>query len=380
MKTEQNSWIAGKGWSNGPLGKMGKEAQLVLVFGGSALMKEQLEFDAIKQAYPNAHLLGCSTAGEILGTQVRDDSLALTAVKFNFSGVQGTQIGIAGTSSSYEAGKRLANAIEKRGLRHLFVLSDGLSVNGSELVKGLASGLPKGVSITGGLSGDGPRFKETFVFFDAPPETGIVAAIGLYGDKLKVGYGSLGGWDPFGPYRTITGSKNNVLYEMDGKNALDLYKEYLGDQAKGLPATGLLFPLEVKVKEGDRPVVRTILSVDEKEKSMTFAGDVPEGATARLMKANFERLVDGSLGAAQASRQGLGAFDAELAILISCVGRKLVLAQKTEEEVEAVRDVLGSKAALTGFYSYGEIAPFVGGGACELHNQTMTITALAEER
>jgi hypothetical protein len=195
---------------------------------------------------------------------------------------------------------------------------------------------------------------------------------------LRVGYGSLGGWDPFGPERLITRSKGNVLYELDGHSALELYKKYLGEHAQGLPATGLLFPLSLRVKAGETGVVRTILSVNEQEQSMTFAGDVPEGAYARLMKANFDRLIDGAIGAAKTSYQAIGSTSPDLAVLISCVGRKLILKQRIEEEVEGVRDILGERTVLTGFYSYGEISPFAPGAKCELHNQTMTITTFSE--
>jgi hypothetical protein len=176
----------------------------------------------------------------------------------------------------------------------------------------------------------------------------------------------------------ITRSSGNVLYELDGRSALMLYKRYLGDHASGLPATGLRFPLSLRMNEGDAPVVRTILSVNEKDQSMTFAGNVPEGACARMMKANFDRLLAGAMGAARASQQGGPTCEPQLAILISCFGRKLVLKQRIEEEVEGVRKVLGPHPALTGFYSYGEISPFTPSAKCELHNQTMTITTLAE--
>ena len=111
---------------------------------------------------------------------------------------------------------------------------------------------------------------------------------------------------------------------------------------------------------------------------MTFAGDMPAGAYARLMKANFDRLIDGAAGAAKVSYEAVGSIAPDLALLISCVGRKMVLQQRIEEEVEGVRDVLGRHTVLTGFYSYGEISPFTPSARCELHNQTMTITTFAE--
>jgi hypothetical protein len=171
---------------------------------------------------------------------------------------------------------------------------------------------------------------------------------------------------------------------LDGKDALALYKEYLGDElARELPSSGLLFPLSLKITADNGQevqVVRTLLSVDEAEHSMTFAGDMPQGVIAQLMKANFERLIDGAGKAASMSLTSLSGAKPDLAILISCVGRKLVLKERTVEEVEAVALMVGDQAALAGFYSYGEICPTAASDKqCQLHNQTMTITTFREE-
>ena len=377
MKIEQKVWTKKEGWSfrEGP--DIEKKAQLVIIFAATEILKEATFFHDLKKMYPEAHLFGCSTAGEIRGTKVSDDTLVATAIYFEHTGIINARITLDKASSSLEAGEMLAQSIKKDGLVHVFVLSDGLNVNGSELVKGLAKNLPKEVTITGGLAGNGDRFEETYVLCDDVPSKNTVAILGLYGNNLKVGYGSMGGWDPFGPERLITKSKGNVLYELDGKSALEIYKKYLGEHARGLPATGLLFPLSIRTKEGEAGIVRTILSVDEKEQSMTFAGDIPEKAYARFMKANFERLIDGAHEAAKISFNAINKTPPDFAILISCVGRKLVLKQRIEEEVETIRDVLGG-AVLTGFYSYGEISPFAPGAPCALHNQTMTITTFTE--
>jgi hypothetical protein len=138
-----------------------------------------------------------------------------------------------------------------------------------------------------------------------------------------------------------------------------------------------LFPLSIRANGGNISLVRTILSVNEKDKSLTFAGNMPEGDYARLMKANFDRLIEGASTAAQNSMSKITG-QPDLAILISCVGRKLVLDQRIEEEIEEVRTIYGSKTAITGFYSYGEISPSFNFLKCELHNQTMTITTLTE--
>ncbi len=380
MRIEQTRFCAeNDGWGSKSPGTDGLEASLVLVFGSTGLLSDPQRIVQVRRAYPGALLFGCSTAGEIHDTRVYDDSLTVTAIQFEKTRVSGGEIAIDGPADSYSAGEQLAAMLDGEGLAHVLVLSDGLHVNGSELVQGLTQHLPGSVSVTGGLAGDGGRFEETLVLWDGIARSKTVAAVGLYGSNLKVGCGSLGGWDPFGPDRLITRSKGNVLYELDGRPALDLYKSYLGEHAAGLPATGLLFPLSVRNGEHESGVVRTILSIDEQEGSLIFAGDVPEGSYGRLMKANFDRLIDGAIGAATTCHEAIGHSTPDLALLISCVGRKMVLKQRIEEEVEGVLDVLGAGAIMTGFYSYGEISPFTPGAKCELHNQTMTITTLAEQ-
>jgi hypothetical protein len=379
MRIEQRKWTQAKGWTSEPSAALRESAQLILTFGAASVLRQQSLVEQVKTTYPRAHMFGCSTAGEICGTQVSDQSLVTTAVSFEHTRLKGGQVKLSQVEGSFQAGVCLAECLDPEGLVHVLVLSDGLAVNGSDLVRGLRQHLPEWVTVTGGLAGDGERFEETLVFWDSLPERDTIAALGFYGSWLKVGYGSLGGWDPFGPERLITRSKGNVLYELDGHSALELYKKYLGEHAQDLPATGLLFPLSLRARADETGVVRTILSVNEQEQSMTFAGDVPEGAYARLMKANFDRLIDGAIGAAKTSYQALGSTLPDLAVLISCVGRKLILRQRVEEEVEGVRDILGNRTVLTGFYSYGEISPFSPGAKCELHNQTMTITTFSEE-
>ena len=380
MIIEQSFWTEAKGWSIGKSATNNNFApQFVLVFSSRVILKDKAVTADIISKYPSAILIGCSTSGEILGSNVRDNSITLTAVELEKTSIKQVAIAIEDYADSYGCGKALIEGFDVKGLKHVFLLSDGLNVNGSELVKGLRETLPAGISITGGLAGDGADFNETVVM-GKNGEVGSknISAIGFYGDKLHVGCGSFGGWDSFGLERTVTKSTNNVLYEIDGVPALELYKSFLGDKADSLPSSGLLFPLSLRTRPNEAPVVRTILAVDEENQSITFAGDLPEGATIRLMKANIDRLVSGSVKASETSLIPLDGAFPELAILISCVGRKLVLKQMVEEEVEAAQSVLGKDTAITGFYSYGEISPFSMDSACELHNQTMTITSFTE--
>jgi hypothetical protein len=378
MKTEQLRWTGGRGWDRGPDPAMAEEARLALVFGGSSVLRDGGRLREVTELYPAAELVGCSTSGEIRGTDVSDETVVVTALRFAHTTTRTAHLVLEESDESRDAGAYLAGCLAGDDLAHVLVFSDGLAVNGSELARGFVEVLPSGVMVTGGLAGDGVDFAETLIVSGATTRSSDVIAVGLYGDRLRVGCGSLGGWDPFGPERLITRSRGNQLYELDGRSALRLYRQYLGDYADDLPASALLFPLSLRSTVSGPSVVRTVLSIDEAEGSMTFAGDLPHGAYARLMKANFERLIDGASDAAQAAYETGGSVAPELAILISCVGRKMVLRQRVEEEVESVREVVGAETTLAGFYSYGEIAPSAPGARCELHNQTMTVTTFRE--
>lgn len=373
MRAQQSLWTANQGWTGGT----GGPADLLLAFGGTEAVTNKNLWNELSKRHPGAILLGCSTGGEIHGTDVLDESLSVTALGFDRTKLKCAEAHVGSADDSYNAGMEIGRSLEGAGLKTIFILSDGTRVNGSELIRGIRAWTGNHVVITGGLAGDGPRFGTTYVGLNGEPSPGRVAAVGFYGDAIEVGHGSAGGWDVFGPERRITRSKGNVLYELDGKPALELYKHYLGEDAKGLPGSALLFPL--KVFPHERPneaLTRTIVAVDENEKTMTFAGDMPEGSSAQLMRGNFDRLVE---GAADAANQSLRKVDGDrVAVLVSCIGRKLLLGQRICEEVEAVQDVFGADTALTGFYSYGEVSPHATTRCVELHNQTMTITVFGE--
>ena len=351
---------------------------LLFIFGNREFLEQTKIPEELHELYPSAIFSGCSTAGEIAGESVTDNTIVITGIKFDSTPLASAKVALTDINfSSFEAGKTLVSQLPVSGLKHVFVISDGLRVNGTDLVKGMKAGLADDVTLTGGLAGDGAKFSKTVILEpDGKVVTESVAAIGFYGDSLSIGFGSRGGWDSFGLDRLVTKSHENILFEIDGQPALDLYKSFLGDKAKELPSSGLLFPLSMRDSEDRAPVVRTILGISEEDKSLTFAGDIPQGSFVRLMKANNDRLITGAEEAAIATSEGTDELPS-FALLVSCVGRKLVLKQMIEEEVESVSDVLG-RPAIAGFYSYGELAPFNKNEACELHNQTMTITTFRE--
>lgn len=377
MQTTTCQWTVATGWV---WPATVAAPQLVLYFGATSRLEG--EFTPVRELlarFPHAVVCGCSTAGEILGSRVFDDSVVAALIEFKSTSVRAVAESTPRDADCRAAAVRAARRLTAPDLRHVLMLSDGLSVNGTELVAGFRDALAPNVALTGGLAGDGSRFGTTLVGLGSDVRREQVVAVGLYGAGVCLSYSSCGGWEGFGPRRRITRSRGNQLLELDGQPALALYKRYLGDRAAGLPATGLLFPLELAQDvSGTEGLVRTILAVDEGSQSLTFAGDMPEGWYVRLMKATADQLVDGAAAAGRIAAQKLETAGSMLAIMVSCVGRRLVLGQRIEEELEAAMRSLPPAAEAIGFYSYGEACPAAGSGLSELHNQTMTLTVITE--
>jgi hypothetical protein len=382
MRSCQTIWSPSTGWE--PAKPELADASLVLYFGARRALANAARYDDLRAMFPSAHILGCSAGGQISNNRISDSEIVAAAIKFDATKLRLRQLHVSDPSQSRDCGAALGAALRADDLAGVFVLSDGLNVNGSELVAGITGAIGPNIPLTGGLAGDGPEFSETLVGGDCAPHPHAVVAIGFYGDAIQIGHGSAGGWDVFGPRRQVTRSSGNILFAVDGEPALDLYERYLGEEdAKGLPASALLFPMQVyDPARPDSAVVRTVLAVDNVARSMTFAGDVPQGWTAQLMRGSFDRLADGAADAARQAVAGFGANqrDHQFSILVSCIGRRLLMGQRTTDEIEAASAELGASALSVGFYSYGEISPHAKSGVCELHNQTMTITSFAELR
>lgn len=357
----------------------GMHSGLLLVFGSiDHFTSPQLQ-QALQQLAPGVLRLGCSTAGEITPAGVDDGSCTLTAIEFDQVGLRQGSTVLRGMDDSFAAGERLGQQLATRDLKAVLVFGPGVQINGSALVDGISSSIGHDIPITGGLAGDGGSFRETFTLGQEGIASNKVVAVGLCGDSLRFGHGSFGGWEPFGPARKVTRSTGNILYELDGEPALDIYKRYLGDHARSLPASGLLFPFAMLGEEHNAVgLIRTILGIDAEQGSLILAGEIDPDGYLRLMHASTDKLVNGAEAAAEAASGMFQSPGESLAILVSCVGRKLVMGDRVDEEVEAVGEVFKHKAILTGFYSYGEISPFTPGASCKLHNQTMTITCLGE--
>lgn len=357
-------------------------ANLVLIFGSMKRFSDSNLTKQLRERYPIAQIVGCTTSGEISAQGVFDDSLQITAIMWEKSQQKVLSTKMNDMQNSFDVAASLARQLKDDNLRTILLFSDGLHVNGSELLDGFQSVLGD-TPIVGGMAGDNAAFVKTLQMVNETISDNLIIAVGIYSNNLVTANGALGGWKPYGPPRKITKSVKNVVYEMDNKPALSLYKLYIGDAyAKGLPGSGLKFPLAI-IENGKRDVekIRTLLAVDNTTGSLTFAGNVEEGETVRLCQTSHDRLVEGASGAAKMITGNLAAMTTSqtgLALCVSCVGRKLVMAENISDEIIAVQNILGVQTAITGFYSYGEFAPRPNTTDNVLHNQTMTIGYISE--
>ena len=351
---------------------------LILVFGEINLMSEFDFSTKVMKRYPDTEIIGCSTSGEITKKGVSDRTIVFTAIQFSQTKARVEEVPIHKMEESFSAGALLGQKLFSEDLSSVLIYSKGVDVNGSAILDGLRDSLGQGITITGGLAGDNGNFRDTKVLSRNGLQSDAICAVGLYGSGIKVDAGVYGGWSAFGPLRKVTRSAGNILYELDGQPALDLYKTYLGEYSRDLPSSGLLFPFEMLSDEAQSiGLIRTILGIDPEKGSLILAGNIEEKGYLRLMHASTDHLIDG----AEKAVIQIKPMDTEknaLAILVSCVGRKLVMGDQIDDEVLVVAEKLGKNCSITGFYSYGEIAPLSNELNCKLHNQTMTITRLYE--
>ncbi len=376
MRIEQLEYIDGS-WNIRKKSIFGN-SDIVFTFGSREAIKDDNIYKKLKELYPSADIVGCSSGGNIIGDTISKAKIVATAVDFYQGSVRVATKDFSPIDNQVEVAYKLVSLLPMEGLKHIFLLSDGLNMNGSALVKGANRAVENKIPITGGLAGDSLKFEESVVRVNSIAKSNRVVAVGFYGDSLTIESGCYSGWHEFGILRKITKSTDNIVYEIDNKPALELYKRYLGEYSKILPEKALNFPISIKAPDSDNSVIRSVLGVDEDNNALIFAGDMPEGYIGRLMKSSVDNLIDGAVVASSQIKKIN--YNTALGLVVSCIGRKLVLKQLTEEELEVISNNLTKSVELIGFYSYGEIAPFSDKiQSCNLHNQTMTLTVIYED-
>ncbi|TAL59484.1 MAG: hypothetical protein EPN84_11090 [Legionella sp.] len=374
MKSVANRYTKEMGWESPHHTDLDSAQTLVLFFAARSFENQQMIED-LHQAFPKAHIAGCSTAGEILNGQVSDESLVYIVMAFENTSVQIESIPNYLGENIEECGHKMADKLYDKDLAHLFLLCSGFNINIDDFISGFKKNSGRDIPVSGGIAADGEAFLKTWVYHNGFYENGIVC-IGLYGQDIRVSQGCEGGWIKFGLELKITKSQKNCLYEIDGEPALAIYKRYLGNLSEKLPSSGLLFPLAIRKNTESTPVVRTILSVDEATQSIIFAGEIPQGWLASLMRCSNEGLLEGARKAACQSAPNT--IEPTVSLVVSCIGRRMVLGQGSFHELAMAMSTMPKMSHIDiGFYSYGEISERAGINS-KLHNQTMTISTLYE--
>ncbi len=355
------------------------QPDLVFAFGRSGVLEAVAP--ALSKELPAARRIGCSAAFSVSSSGVETDACVVTGVRFDHVRIVEASASLAGKDSSFATGQRLAESLPKECLRAVLLLGQGVGIRGGAFLAGFNEVLGDGVPVTGGLASRHEGYYTTLVLNDAGVAAETVVALGLYGERLRFGFGLHGGWTPFGAARKVTRCDGNILYELDGEPALDVYRRYLGDYAKDLPLVGQFFPFAMlDANHQEVGLIRSMLGIDVAAGALRFGDDIVPGSYLRMMHASTDRLVSGAEYAAEAAIRMLpgGGHGTGMVFMVSCVGRELVMGERVEEEIEGVHDVFGAGVPLAGFYSFGEISPPAPGDASKLHNQTVMIAYIDE--
>ncbi len=349
--------------------------QLALLFGSRKTLETNVgALTAFQATYPKAAVISISGAGNILSDSILDDNIVANSLAFEHTKIELSHTQFAGKTEE-EVADYLIQSIPNEGLKNLLLFSCS-GINLERVIQRLNQTLKNSIPISGGAAGDDLQFQKTIIGIGDNLAYDRIVLIGLYGDKIQAKYGLHSGMDTFGPRRKITKCLGNIIFEIDHRPALDLYKDYLGDKASQLPASALHFPLNISSKSLDKPIVRSVQTVDEKAGSLVLFGQVEEGMTVQLMKTYQDNVISGG---AESAKLAANAIDNQsFAIVVSCVGRRIILGPLTEEELTEAHEVLGPNTKMSGFYSYSELSPCNESGQCLLHNQTITITTLFE--
>jgi len=380
MKTEKFHYSRESGWDNFPDHSWDSDQTLLMIHFSTFFEDFAKPLNQLRAAFPKSCWIGCSTSGHFLDDAIDDDGVVVVVAKFETTRLRQASARFSEGADIRAIGQSLAQDLWREDLRGLMVMAEGLLLNGSELIEGLAVVIPAKVPVFGGLAGDGGRFQNTLVISGKVPTAKTVTAVGFYGEDFTIRVATSGGWDWIGPDRLITGAEGNKLLTLDNRPALSLYKQYLGDLSDDLPTSGIRFPLGIHSSETQQcETLRMIRSIDEQEGSITLCGNVAEGSFARLMHANRERLIQAAADATDMLLQSTDHDGGGLAFIATCIGRRMILGSDAVEEINVARQGLPKRHALIGFYTYGEIAPLAN-NELAFHNQTFTIGLLQEAK
>ena len=372
-----NYYFNEQGVSNKEL-DLHKEDSLILIFGNNMEI-----FQKVVEQFNSKNILGCSSSGEIVEDQLLEEGLSVTVLEFKDTKVKTSLVHFKDYDDSYNAGVEVMKNLNAEKLKGILVFSEGLNINGSKLVEGMESLNLNNSVIGGGTAGDYLKFNETWVYYNNKKYNNAIVAVGLYGENLNISFGSASGITALGVEKKITSSSKNVLYTIDDKRALDVYKEWFkGFGIEDIEGLLLQCPIEIsKNFNQEEGLVRTPIAYNEEEGSVTFTGEIPEGKFLRMMRADVEKMIEASHSAVKSSMEKLNKEKESnvLNLMVSCAGRKALLGTETEDElIEANQITEDANSKQIGFYSYGEFTNV--NNKSEFVNQTMTVISIEEKK
>ncbi len=352
------------------------EKRLLVLCAFDRLGEQQPDYATLREKFPNAEIVIFSTSGHFISSKIHDNEPVVSALELETSSFEVKNY----TNADYETNLAMGNAIGndvRNSVKGVCIISDGGMVNGTRLIHGINSKINCEVPIFGGMAGDSTRFKKTLVGLNSDPKSGEVVAITFYGDSLEIKSNCDSGWNSLGLEFKITSSVENKLFELNHKNAYDVLYEFLApDNQEDFAKTTLYYPF-LLVEDGIGNVIRTPILVDHENKSLTYAGDMPEGAIVKLMKSGTMQLLDSTVDVAKycVSENQKPSF----IFATSCVGRRVVLDDMANEEFTELQSVFGTESHYFGFYSYGEFSRTGVEENCKLHNQTLAVAVITED-
>ncbi len=354
------------------------KASAYIVFAYVSYDQEKLLEGIVSIVGPDSTIIGCSTAGEITteGPSNRDSIavMALYSDNLKFYSAIGSNI----TDGARKAGESVAKSIVDQisGNPDVFMMfPDAFTGNGAEIVRGIASVLGDNFPIVGGTAGDGLVFEKTYQYLNGKVYTGSVVALAISG-PIKAGIGVRHGWIPIGTPRKVTRAEGSIIHELDGKPAINIYKDYFGKEAvdiekEKLARLAIMYPLGIKNPSNNEMLIRDPLTVDPSG-SITCVAEVPEGVDIQIMIGSFDEAINAAGEAAVGAMTQIRGSIPRAVILFSCIARRKLFGERSSEEIKKIQSVISPDVPMIGFYTYGEQC------RSEFHNETVVILILAE--
>lgn len=383
---KEESFEAGREAALDAVNEISGEPEILFVFAAREYDCNEL-LKGVYSVSGTIPMIGGTTAGELSTKGFSTNTvvvLALNSDSLEFT----TGIGVKMSEDELQCGKTLVDDLLKKQTLEdalsLLVFPDGLGGDGCKVLDGINSALPDKLEIIGGCLGDGEEYSRTYQFYDGKVYEDSIPGVLISGQSsFKTGIGVRSGFESIGNKMFCTESEGTVVKKIDGVNALELYKELLGEErSKRLPGIFREYPFglideKVAISGEEYFQLRCGFTANEDEGSISCSGSIPEGSAITITAGSRGDLINGARLAAEQAKTTLGDAEPKLIMVFSCIGRKLVLGRRVSEEIDAVQKTMGSDVPLIGFYTYGEIGPIDKGRSslseAKFHNETLVI-------